>query len=194
MRNDIKLRNAIVIPNGVNFHRFFPIAKDQAQKRLYFNPQKKHILFASNPDRPEKNDALADKAIRLVNNYDVEVHFLKNIINSEVKLHYCASDIVLLTSTREGSPNVIKEAMACNRPIVCTNVGDVRWVLGDTPGCYVASFESGNVAVKLKMALKFSIEKRMTNGRGRLMELGLDSESIASKIINIYHEILEQHK
>ena len=188
MRNDIELRNALIIPNGVNFHRFFPIAKSEAQKRLYFKPGKKHILFATDPDRPEKNYALADKAIRLINSYDIEVHFLRNIANNEVGLHYCASDIVLLTSTREGSPNVIKEAMACNRPIVCTNVGDVAAIIGSTENCFVCSFNENEIAGKIEYILSNNIKE--TNGRKHIYYL--TDDKIAAKIIQVYGAILRK--
>ena len=188
MRNDIKLRKALIIPNGVNFTRVFPISKSEAQKRLYFSPGKKHILFASDPDRPEKNYALADQAIRLIKNYDIEVHFLKNIVNSKVGLHYCASDIVLLTSTREGSPNVIKEAMACNRPIVCTNVGDVAEIIGSTENCFVCSFNKNEIAAKIDYILSNNIKE--TNGRKNIYYLADDK--IAKKIIQVYESILRK--
>ena len=186
MRNDIKIKNALIIPNGVNFNRVFPISKSEAQKRLHFNPGKKHILFASDPDRPEKNYALADKAIRLIKNYDIQVHFLRNINNNEVALHYCASDIVLLTSTREGSPNTIKEAMACNRPIVCTDVGDVKAIIGPTKNCFVCSFNKNEIALKIEYILSNNIQE--TNGRKKISYL--TDNKIAEKIIQVYESIL----
>lgn len=101
-----------------------------------------------------------------------------------------ASDVVVLTSLWEGSPNVIKEAMACNRPIICTNVGDVSLVFGNTLGCYLISFDPKDVVSKLTMALSFSEKHDKTNGRRRIFELGLDSKTVANRIINIYQSIL----
>ena len=71
-------------------------------------------------------------------------------------IYYNAADVILLTSLWEGSPNVIKEAMACNRPIVATDVGDVRWLLGTLQGCFTTGFNGKEIAKKLKLALIFS--------------------------------------
>ena len=64
----------------------------------------------------------------------------------------------------EGSSNVIKEAMACNCPIVTTDAGDAKWVIGNTAGCYVSTFEPEDVADKIKQALSFSQKQGTTLG------------------------------
>jgi glycosyltransferase involved in cell wall biosynthesis len=97
--------------------------------------------------------------------------------------YYNAADVFLLTSQSEGSPNTIKEAMACNCPIVTTNVGDVKTVIGTTKGCYIALHDIRDIADKLKKALYFCSK---TTGRERIINLGLDSNTIAEKIIKIY--------
>jgi glycosyltransferase involved in cell wall biosynthesis len=101
-----------------------------------------------------------------------------------------ASDVLILSSLHEGSPNVIKEAMACNCPIVTTNVGDVKWVLDNTDGCYISSFDPKEYVEKIKLALEFSEKNGRTKGRDRIIELGLDSVTIAKKIINVYQKVL----
>jgi teichuronic acid biosynthesis glycosyltransferase TuaC len=63
-----------------------------------------------------------------------------------------AADLLLLTSLTEGSPQVIKEAMACNCPIVATDVGDIREIIGYTDGCYITTFKPSDVAVKIQAA------------------------------------------
>ncbi len=98
-----------------------------------------------------------------------------------------ATDVLLLTSKWEGSPNVIKEAMACNCPIVSTNVGDVKWLLDGVEGCFITTNDPRDVADKINKALNF---KSKTKGRDKLFRLGFDSEHIAKKIIKVYEELI----
>ena len=96
----------------------------------------------------------------------------------------CAADVLIMTSANEGSPNVIKEAMACNCPIVVTDVGDVRWVTEGVDGTYVSdTFEPEELAGLLKKALEFGAR---TRGRNRIVELGLTSDMVAQRLIRIY--------
>ena len=99
-----------------------------------------------------------------------------------------ASDVILLTSLWEGSPNVIKEAMACNRPIVSTDVGDVKSIIQDTKGCYISTNNSKDIAKKITLALRF----KNTNGRINIDHL--KKENIAKKLVNIYSDLLLEKK
>lgn len=100
-----------------------------------------------------------------------------------------ASDIMLFTSDYEASPMVIKEAMACNLPIVSTNVGDTKWVIGDTEGCFMSRKEPEDITLKIKAALDYG---RRTDGRKRIEELGLGLQQISQRIIKIYDEIIKK--
>jgi glycosyltransferase involved in cell wall biosynthesis len=81
--------------------------------------------------------------------------------------------------------------MACNRPIVATNVGDIEWLFGNEQGHFLSSFEPQDVAEKIIKALKFAESEKGTTGRKRIIELKLDSDSVAKKIIRVYQEILK---
>ena len=183
MKSRLKLNNALVIPNGADTDRFTPIEKDTARKYLGLPPDKRIILFISVKNRPEKNFAMAKKAVESLHDASVEILHLYDTPNSEIPYYLNAADLLLLTSSREGSVNVIKEAMACNCPIVSTDVGDVSWVMSGTEGCYISGHDHESVTEKIKKALAFG---RRTNGRERILEIGLDSASVAKKIIDIY--------
>lgn len=179
-----------VIPNGVNLNLFQPVDREECLRKVGWDPNLKHILFLSRPDRPEKNFTLTKKAIEKLDNKSVQLHILEQIPHNDLVYYYNAANVCVLTSYHEGSPNVIKEAMACNCSIVCTDVGDVREVFGNTKGCYICNFDSSDVALNLKTAIEFVIKSEKTKGRQRIIELGLDSESIANRIIEVYKKAL----
>lgn len=179
-----------IIPNGVNLEIFKPLDKIRCREVLEWNEQGSHILFAANPTRKVKNYNLANNAIKLICNKTINLHTLKNVPHRDIPIWINASDVVILTSHREGSPNVIKEAMACNRPIVTTNVGDVGWLLDSLEGCFIASSSPNDFAEKVESAIEFSKKNRETKGRVRIKYLNLDSASVAKKIIQLYQELL----
>jgi len=195
MQKNMKIASLTVIPNGVDMDIFTPLDKMDSQNKIGWDINKQHILFAANPSRPEKNYILANEAFILLNDKQAELHSLSSVPNGQVPIWINAADVVILTSLWEGSPNVIKEAMACNRPIVATNVGDIAWLFGDTEGCYLTLFDPKDVAEKIQHALQFSRSKGKTNGRQRIEALGLDSVTIANKIIDVYKKTInETHK
>ena len=190
MSTNLSGNRVSVIPNGVDISSFKWVNKINAQKKLGWNNKMQHILFAANPDRPEKNFGLAKKAFKTLskNNQNVELHTLINIPHSEIANYMNASDVILLTSKWEGSPNVIKEAMACNRPIVCTDVGDVRWLFGNLPGHYISKFDAIHVSHNIQKAINFATNEKSTIGRRRIKELNLDDNSVALKLREVYQE------
>lgn len=186
--------NHDIIPNGVDLDTFTEKIKSAARTFLKIPEDQKLILFVADPPRLEKNFKLARQSIKLLNDDSIMFTVVSGIPKDRLVLFYNAADVLLLTSIHEGSPNNIKEAMACNCPIVATDVGDVRWVIGNTDGCYLASSAPDDIADKLELALEFSKKYGRTTGRDRIVELGLDSNTIARKIIAVYHHLLSREK
>ena len=189
MKVALNIQDVQVLANGVDMKKFRPLDKSFCQGKLGWAAHNKNILFASWPERPEKNYKLAKDAISFMSDNSVKLHYIRDIPNVELVYYYNAADVVLLTSKREGSPNVIKEAIACNRPIVSTDVGDVSRLIDSLENCYITSFKPEDVAQKIKGALE---GKACSAGRKRLKELNLDSESVAVRLVKIYDETLER--
>jgi glycosyltransferase involved in cell wall biosynthesis len=178
-----------VVPNGIDMDKFQLNSIDHNDD-FKFNPKKKRILFLGSKASKRKNIKLVQAAISHLKLKDVELINPFPVSHDDIPKYLNSANVLALSSFMEGSPNVIKEAMACNIPIVATEVGDVKWVLGETKGCYIASFTPEDFAAKLTEALKFSETIGRTEGEQRIRELGLDSETIAKRIIEIYKSLL----
>lgn len=177
-------RDVPVIPNGVDLDLFPLVEQQEAREKVGFVKDGKYVIFVSDPSRPEKQFGLAEAAVAALKDDNVHLVPVYNKPHSEIVEYMCAADALIMTSSNEGSPNVIKEAMVCNCPIVVTDVGDVRWVTGGVDGTYVSNtFKPEELAVLLKKALEFGAR---TQGRKRIVDLGLTSELVAQKLIRVY--------
>ena len=144
-----------IIPDGVDFSRFRPLERLRCRERLGWDPAHRHVLFPAQRSRPEKRYALAEESVKRVDGGapPIELHALEDVPHDEVPVWLNAADVVVLTSTHEGSTNVVKEALACNVPVVSVDVGDVKERLAGIEGCFVAAATPDDIAAKLSRAL-----------------------------------------
>lgn len=186
MQEQIGLSKPFLIPNGVQLSRFDnQLNRDKLKAKLNFSTYNKLVIFVSNPERPEKNYRLCEESVKKLNDANVKLITVFNKTPNEVAEYMQIADVLMLTSLSEGSPNVIKEAMAACCPIVTTNVGDVEYLLDGLEGTYIMkTFNAEEGAYLLKYALAFN---KKTDGANRLKELGLTSEEVANRIINLYN-------
>jgi len=184
-------RNLNIIACGVDTSVFRPIDKQKALSNNNLDPEKKYILFASSFSNRIKNYSLAEVSLKILSLKNIEILELKGKDRAYVSCLLNGSELLLLTSFSEGSPQIIKEAMACNCPIVSTDVGDVSQVIGNTEGCYITNFDPADVAQKIQLALDFSSTRGRTKGRERIFELGLDAETVANRIIDVYKMVVK---
>ncbi len=178
--------NCAVIPCGINAENFVPEDKMKARESLGWNAEGKYVLFAGAFGREVKNSPLAKAAVALVDG--AELVELKGFDREGVRHALNASDCMLMTSRNEGSPQIVKEAMACGTPIVSVDVGDVKEVIGDTEGCYMAERNPESIAEKLTAAFGFG---KRTSGREKISELGLTNEQVAKRVLSVYDYILQ---
>ena len=187
MYDRLNVAKARIIPNGVNIDKMRLLDRNDSRKKCGFEDTKQYVIWCSQIDREEKNYPLAQKAVDLLSDKNVVLLPVQDAPHHMMNVYMRAADVMLLTSKREGSPNVIKEAMACNLPIVSTNVGDVEWLLDHVEGAYITQDDTPkNVCECLKKALTFIGN---STGRQRLIDIGLTTSSIANDIINIYTDI-----
>jgi glycosyltransferase involved in cell wall biosynthesis len=105
-----------VIPNGVDLDLFVPMDRNECRAKIGWGNASKIVLFAADPSRMEKNFDLAHNSMLHLGYDDVELKVVFGVEQKEMPQFYNAADVLLLTSKWEGSPNVIKEAMACTLP------------------------------------------------------------------------------
>ena len=144
-----------VWPDGVDFEAFVPLDPSACRRELGWDEDRQHILFPSSRARPEKRYELAEAAVRRLASRrpDIDLHVLEGVPPDRVVTWLNAADVVLLTSRHEGSPNVVKEALACNVAVVSVDVGDVRERLAGVAGSVVAEANTADLADKLELAL-----------------------------------------
>ncbi len=178
-----------IIPNGVNLDMFCPQNHLDARACVGFETDKRYVIWCSHPGRLEKNFALAQTAVEILKQKQDHVELLPiyNKTPQEVVRYMNAADCLLLTSVQEGSPNVIKEAMACNCTIVSTDVGDVRERLTGLDGCYILPEKDMQSPDALANLIGEAIcYGKRTEGYNRIINDELTIQQIAKRIMACY--------
>jgi teichuronic acid biosynthesis glycosyltransferase TuaC len=191
MRRAAGCNDAVVIPDGVNFALFHPLPRTEARATLGWDQEKYYVLFANNPTIPVKNFALAQQAVQQLAERGIHAELIvaNGLPQSTVMLSMNASNALLLPSLVEGAPNVVKEAMACNVPVVATNVGDVAQVIGQTAGCSVCSHDAAELADALAKALRHT---GPTTGRRDIAHL--ESSVVLTQILALYQQAIAKYQ
>lgn len=168
-----------VIPFGIDTEKFRPIPRAEARERVGWDPDGRYVLFPYKPGRPEKD---YPRAREIVQRLDVEAE-LKQIADVPYELmpyYLSASDALLITSTRESGPMVVKEAASCNVPVVSTDVGFVRRTLSDVEPSTVSDSDD-----RLVSALETIIrDGERSNGREAVDGLSLDT--MGERLVDVY--------
>ena len=175
-----------VIPDGVDLDRFEPIPRDRARAAVGWSPDAHHVLFPYAPDREIKD---FPRARRIVDRVDgrldrpVRLRAVHGVGHAEVPTYFNAADALLLTSRTEGSPNSVKEALACNLPVVATDVGDVRERVAGVSPSTVATTDDALVE-----GLRAVLERgERSNGRAAAREVSL--ERAADRTLSVYESV-----
>ncbi|EFI35313.1 glycosyl transferase group 1 [Desulfonatronospira thiodismutans ASO3-1] len=191
MKKFISHSNLHVIPNGVDFGKFYPMDRLKAQSLLNLDPHKTLILFGGNPDNPRKNYALAREVFKLVSLeiQDISMIHLKNIPHQEIPVYLSACSCLLMTSIMEGSPNILKEALACNLPVVSVRVGDAEERLAGMDMCRICSYDPMELARNVTEVIGQGLRP---DNRSRIQDLEIGR--VADRITSVYHQVLEQYR
>lgn len=178
------------VPNGVDTQLFHPLASTECRRRLGLPSDVKLVLFLGNPAELRKGYSLAVRAVEALQETVPGARLISpyRIGQEEVCLYLNACDVLLLCSTGEGSPNVIKEAMACNCPFVSTDVGDARDRAKGCANSIIAGADPRSLAFALAQVLETGSR---SNGRERLS--GLTLGEVAHVLVALYEKAIREH-
>ena len=177
-----------VIPCGIDVNRFIPLDRQACRRQLGWSNDRLVVLFNSNGGDPVKRPALAYAAVEALQRAGVpaELRELRDRPYAEMPTFLNAGDVLLLTSRHEGSPTIVKEALACNVPVVSVDVGDVRQRIEGIAGCYLAEPNAQALAEKLRMVAE---GPRRIEGRSGIASLSI--ESVAHELRAFYGEVCD---
>lgn len=180
-----------VIPPGVDIDLFKPMDTLESRRALGWEPRRQYVFFPASPSRSFlKGYDLFEACKEHLTAEDVEFVTGGEIPHAEMPVYMNASDVVVQTSRYEASPMVVKEAMACNRPVVATPVGDVSKIMADLPGHFITTFDAARIAGDIRRAL--TCDGRPTQGRRRIEGLGLSLTCAAEKYEEIYRRLAQR--
>lgn len=181
-----------VLTNGIDLKLFVPMKKEEARRALNMPEQGYRVLFNAGilEHHKIKRLDLAEAAFALLKNAlpDVHIDILHGQVAAEdIPWHINAADCMLLTSDHEGSPSMVKEAMACNLPVVSVEVGDVPHLLEGVEPSRIVSRTPEDIAAALLEILRMG---KPSNGREKAASFS--KEKIAHRILDIYKSIVSQ--
>jgi glycosyltransferase involved in cell wall biosynthesis len=180
----------ILLPCGIDLSDLQLTDRAESRRKMGLQDDRKYILFAGAFDIPVKNAPLAKDTVACLQENQTELLELKGYTREEVILLMCAADAFLMTSLTEGSPQVIKEAMACGCPIVSVDVGDVKERVEGLEGCFVSdSRDPNDLANLIGKAFAFG---RKTDGRKKIVADRLDNRLVAKQLFEIYERVLRR--
>lgn len=186
---DPRLPPGHVIPCGVDLELFRPAPRARAREALGFDGERPLVLYVGEPRRDEKRFHLAERAVAVARRSlpEVELVLVAGREHERVPLYMSACDVLVLTSLDEGSPMVVKEALACGLPVVSTPVGDVPARIAGLDGCSLVPPEPDAIATALLDVLR---GRRRLRGSGSIRRL--DGRLAAARVIEVYGEAVRR--
>lgn len=171
-----------VIPTAVDLEVFRPGSRLAARRALGLPLDRSLVLFAGRPEMPVKRYALARRVVDLLGP-NADMMTMSGLEPAHVAAYMQACDVLLLTSWHEGSPTVVKEAVACRLPVVSVDVGDVRATIGDIRGCVVGTDEPGVLAdaVRTVLAQPRSLDAPIPDA--------IDQAVQSARVVEIYERV-----
>jgi teichuronic acid biosynthesis glycosyltransferase TuaC len=177
-----------MLPTGVDLDSLPSLTREEARNQLGLPLDERLVLFVGSPHNPLKRYARARQAVEVLNQtLPARLILGWGRAHREIIILMHACDVLVVTSLTEGSPTIVKEALACNLPIVSVVVGDVVERLEGIEGCEIVPGDKPEtIAAVLERSLR-----RGGRIRGREAIEQLDEKVLAGKLIGIYRSVLK---
>ncbi len=185
MKRRLRLDSAQVIPNGVDLNLFRPMDRGEARRALGLDLSKKFVLFPYHCAEERKRYDLVESAVARARDRVPELEILRvyRVPQEQMPLYMNAADLMVMASMMEGSPNAVKEALACNLPLVTVDVGDTVELIEQTEGNHLVPREVEAIAAKI-----VEVCRRGARARSRERMAQLSIESVAERILQVYQD------
>ncbi|MGC3973131.1 MAG: glycosyltransferase [Nitrospira sp.] len=185
-------RVSVVLPGGVDVKRFRPMPRDDVRSLLGWGAEEYVVIFNAGFDAQRKRADLAATAVALARKRCGAIRF--EILDGRkeqghIPFYLNAADCLLMTSDWEGSPNIVKEAMACSLPVVSVDAGDVRQRLMDVRPSRIVRRDPAEIAEALAEVLE-----RRERSNGHTVIQDLSSEKMAVRVMAVYRDALSKSR
>jgi teichuronic acid biosynthesis glycosyltransferase TuaC len=189
MKRKLGRADTLVMPYGIDSKIFKPEPRAVAREKLGLHASKPYVFFAFEPSRPTKAFHLVEGALALLKKDfpDVELISIWDKPHDVVARYMNACDVLVNTSLWEGSPSSVREALACNMPVVGVDAGDTWSHIKTIENCYTAERDAADIAAKLKAVLASGAR---CNGRPTAEKLSI--EACARRVEQIYQDVTKR--
>lgn len=184
----IGLHETYLLPCGVDTEVFKPQDIRRARSLVGWDLDRKVMLYVGRDSAPKRLDIIKQAhAVVESQRSDVDLFLATAVNHEDIPAYMNAADVFVFASETEGAPVVIKEAMACNLPVVSVDVGDVREVIASSEGCFICDRNAESMAVHVLRVIE-----RGERSNGRETAIQYSSTAIAHKILSIYESVLSK--
>ena len=187
MKSLLGRHDAHVVPYGIDPEQFRPGPQGDARESLGLTENVPIVLFPYDPSRTVKRFELVQSAIDLLADEfpDLDLVAIHGKPYQSIPKYMNASDVLVLTSRTEGAPVAVREAMACDLPIVSVDVGDVKEVIGNTEGCFLVKPEPQHIAAHIAEVLQ---SRSRTDGHFTAEKMSI--ANAAAEVVQIYKSLV----
>lgn len=179
---------AVVIGTGADIAKFRKMPKEEAKGRIGLSKEKRYILFSDLNNSYVKRKDIAQAVVATLEKDFGEIYELLILSGVEHDLmpdFLNSCEVLLLTSDQEGSPNIVKEAIACDLPIVSLDVGDVKEYSTIFDKLLVVDRDVRSLA---KAVIEAQSDNRQTVARSKLESISLDA--VARRTVRVYESCI----